>query len=157
MILVYLFTYGNQNVCRFEVRVFVKPSILPSDIQSAMATLSEECITMHHVIHTSSFGNHILELSWFGFLCLLNILAYWISYVEEWNLDLGLLALARVDHQTLRSESFVDAGPTGYDGDSGHLTHAHKSTSPSHITACSQVNTLKAPEVRFVTDSYHSF
>lgn len=54
MIFVYLFTYGNgnQNVCRFEVRVFVKPSILPSDIQSDMSTLSEEGVTMHHIIHT---------------------------------------------------------------------------------------------------------
>lgn len=68
MIFVYLFTYGNgnQNVCRFEVRVFVKPSILPSDIQSDMSTLSEEGVTMHHIIHT-----------W-----VLNILAYWISSVD---------------------------------------------------------------------------
>ena len=63
MISVYLFMYGNQNVCRFEVRVFVKRSILPSDIQSDMSTLSQECVTMHHIIHTSSFGNHMLELS----------------------------------------------------------------------------------------------
>lgn len=74
MIFVYLFTYGNgnQNVCRFEVRVFVKPSILPSDIQSDMSTLSEECVTMHHIIHT-----------W-----VLNILAYWISSVD-WSWIIG--------------------------------------------------------------------
>ena len=65
-------------------------------------------------------------------------------------IDLGLLA--RVDHQTLRSESFVDAGPTGYDGDSGHLTHAHKSTIPSHITACSLLHIEIAR-----SSSYHRF
>ena len=99
MISVYLFMYGNQNVCRFEVRVFVKPSILPSDIQSDMSTWSEEGVTMHHIIHTSSFGNHMVELS-SEYSCILNLFCWlildWQETTKPWGVKASLM-LDRLD------------------------------------------------------------